>query len=63
MSERRTFVQSLKRYGTEFVVVFLGVWLSLLAEQWRQGRADADEERLALEAIASDVEADHGLEN
>ena len=48
----------LRRYAAEFVVIFLGVWLSLLAEQWRQGREDRESERLALEGLLQDLEVD-----
>ena len=46
------------RYAAEFGVVFLGVWLSLMAEGWRQDRQDRDAERLALEGIVEELAAD-----
>ena len=57
MSERQSRSGRLKRYAAEFLVVFLGVWLSLLAEQWRQGRAEAEQERLVLNAISDELES------
>ena len=47
-----------RRYAAEFLIVFIGVWLSLLAEGWRQDRVDAGTERSSLERIAQDLESD-----
>jgi hypothetical protein len=46
------------RYVAEFSVVFFGVWLSLMAEEWRQDRQDRLAEELALEGIAQELAAD-----
>jgi len=45
------------RLFAEFGVVFLGVTLSLLADDWRQSRTDRTDERLALEELLADLEA------
>jgi hypothetical protein len=58
MSELENGSRPLKRYVAEFFVIFLGVWLSLLAEQWRQGREDLGAERLALEGMVQDLGLD-----
>ncbi len=46
------------KYAAEFGVVFLGVWMSLVAEGWRQDRQDRSAERLALEGIVQELAAD-----
>lgn len=46
------------RYGAELIVVFVGVWLSLLAESWRQERIDAGTERSSLQRMRQDLELD-----
>jgi hypothetical protein len=58
MSESERRPRRLKRYAAEFLVIFLGVWLSLLAEQWRQDREDRNSERLALEGMLQDLALD-----
>jgi hypothetical protein len=40
------------------VVVFLGVWLSLLAESWRENRVDAAAERAAIARLVRDLDFD-----
>lgn len=46
------------RLVAEFGVIFLGVTLSLLADDWRQSRTDRADERMALEELLADLEAD-----
>ncbi len=58
MIEAKRIGRSWGRYAAEFIVVFLGVWLSLLTEDWRQDRQDRNTERLALEGIVQELEAD-----
>jgi hypothetical protein len=48
----------LKRYGFELVVVFLGVWLSLMAESFRQNRILAEAERESLQRMVRDLADD-----
>ena len=48
----------LKRYGFELLVVFLGVWLSLLAESWRQSQILRASERESLQRLAKDLDDD-----
>jgi hypothetical protein len=48
----------LKRYGFELLVVFIGVWLSLLAESWRQTQILRAAERESLQRLARDIEVD-----
>ena len=55
---KRSFARALGRYGPELIVVFVGVWLSLLAEDWRQNRVDAATEIASLRRIAADLGAD-----
>jgi hypothetical protein len=55
---KRPFVRVLGRYGPELIVVFVGVWLSLLAEDWRQQRVDSATELASLRRIATDLAAD-----
>lgn len=42
-------------FGTELVVIFLGITLGFLFEEWRQEQADLGEERRLLEIIHLDV--------
>ncbi|RLC56571.1 MAG: hypothetical protein DRI30_05645 [Chloroflexi bacterium] len=58
MPERRSRSSAFKRYAVEFLVVFFGVWLSLLAQQWRQGREDRNAAQLALQGIVEDLQVD-----
>jgi len=51
-------VSYIGRYGGELLIVFVGVWLSLLAEDWRQGRVDASIERSAMQRMAEDLNSD-----
>ena len=46
------------RLFAEFGVIFLGVTLSLLADDWRQRRTDRSDERMALEELQADLEAE-----
>jgi len=47
----------------EFAVIFLGITLSLLADDWRQSRSDLEAERRALQGLLADLEDDSvGLE-
>ena len=46
------------RLLAEFGVIFLGVTLSLLADDWRQSRTDRSDERMALEELLTDLEAE-----
>jgi len=48
----------LKRPLAEFVAIFAGVTLSLVADDWRTHRIDAADERSALELIHRDLVAD-----
>jgi hypothetical protein len=48
----------LSRYGVELIVVFVGVWLSLLAEGWRQDRQEARGERESIARLSRDLEFD-----
>jgi hypothetical protein len=50
----------LLRYGAELVVVFFGVWLSLVAEDWRQNQADASTARASISRMAADLASDVG---
>lgn len=50
--------RSLRKYGTELVIVFVGVWLSLAAEGWRQGRNDSLTARGSTARIAQDLDSD-----
>ncbi|MFC1575404.1 hypothetical protein ACFL5A_01995 [Gemmatimonadota bacterium] len=47
-----------RRYGLELLAVFLGVWLSLIAEGWRQGQIEARQERASLSRLAEDLRLD-----
>lgn len=63
MAGRVGLIGLLKRYGFELLVVFLGVWLSLLAESWRQNQILIQTERESLSRLASDLEDDlHDLQ-
>ena len=46
------------RVLAEFVIIFLGVTLGLLADDWRQTRGDLEAERLALGELLVDLDAD-----
>ena len=46
----------LGRYGVELLVVFVGVWLGLLAEGVRETRRDRADEIVSLGRIAEDLE-------
>lgn len=48
----------LARYLAEFVVIFLGVSLSFVAENVREARADRASERAALTRLLQDMESD-----
>ena len=48
MSEETRRKFRVGRYAAEFVVIFLGVWLSLLAEEWRQAQEERATESSAL---------------
>ncbi|HEX6694002.1 MAG TPA: hypothetical protein VF035_04775 [Longimicrobiales bacterium] len=50
--------RKLQRYGLELLIVFLGVSLSLLAENWRQTRADAKSESASLVRLHGDMQLD-----
>lgn len=45
----------LGRYGVELLVVFLGVWLGLMAETYREFRNDREREQAALRGLVSDL--------
>lgn len=47
-----------QRLTAEFLVIFAGVVLGLLADDWRQDREDRDRERIALAEILADLEQD-----
>lgn len=55
---KRSLGRALGRYGPELIVVFVGVWLSFLAEDWRQNRVDSATELASLRRIAADLGAD-----
>ena len=46
------------RIVAEFFAIFAGITLSLLADDWRQGREDRAEERALLVSLADDLRAD-----
>jgi len=46
------------RYAAELVVVFVGVWLSFLAEDWRQQAGDSRTEQASLIRMTEDLQAD-----
>ena len=46
------------RYVAEFFIIFVGVWLSLLAENWREGVADSRTEHASLQRMAEDLASD-----
>jgi len=60
VGSKRSLVRILSRYGSELLIVFVGVWLSLLAEDWRQQRVDSSTELASLRRMASDLDADLG---
>jgi len=49
----------LLRYSVELLVVFLGVWLGLLAENYREVRQTRAAEQVSLGRIIRDLEVDH----
>jgi hypothetical protein len=49
------------RLAAEFGVIFLGITLSLLADDWRQSRSEVETERRALEELLSDLVADDSV--
>lgn len=46
------------RIVAEFFAIFAGITLSLLADDWRQGREDSAEERALLVSLVDDLRAD-----
>ena len=46
------------RVVAEFLAIFAGVTLSLLADDWRQGRENSAEERVLLTSLVADLRAD-----
>jgi len=46
------------RIVAEFLAIFAGITLSLLADDWRQGREDSAEERSLLVSLVADLRAD-----
>ena len=46
------------RIAAEFIAILAGVTLALLADDWRDFRRDRTDERLALQEILADLEAD-----
>jgi hypothetical protein len=46
------------RLGAEFVVIFLGITLSLIADDWRSQRELRAAEQMALEGFRADLQAD-----
>lgn len=46
------------RLVAEFLVIFVGITLSLIADDWRQSRRDLEAERRALSELLIDLEAD-----
>ena len=46
------------RMGAEFLVVFLGVTLSFIADDWRESRQDKRAEQAALTELSADLQAD-----
>jgi len=46
------------RLSAEFAVIFLSITLSLLADDWRQSRNEAETERRALQELLSDLVGD-----
>lgn len=55
---RKNAVSYVGRYGGELLIVFVGVWLSLLAEDWRQSRVDASTEHSAMQRMIEDLDSD-----
>lgn len=60
MENRPGLGGALRRYGFELLVVFLGVWLSLVAEGMRQAALERRDEGTSLERLARDMEYDLG---
>lgn len=56
MPERRS--TRYLRYIVELAVVFLGVWLGLLAEDYRQTRQEREAERVSLGRLIADLDSD-----
>lgn len=46
------------RLLAEFGVIFLGISLSLMADDWRQSKVDRETERRSLQELLADLEAD-----
>lgn len=46
------------RLLAEFGVIFLGITLSLMADDWRQSRVDREAERQSLEEVLADLRAE-----
>lgn len=57
MTERKP-VRTVGRLLVETLVIALGVFLSLWADEWREKRSRAEESRGALERLAQDLAAD-----
>lgn len=51
----------LRRLATEFGVIVVGVLVALLAESWWQERGERVEERVTLERLSGELEADSTL--
>jgi hypothetical protein len=58
MEKKRGFTGLLKRYGFELLVVFVGVWLSLLAESSRQNQILRSAEKESLARLVKDIDDD-----
>lgn len=56
MTQRR--FKRVAQYGLELLIVFVGVWLGLLAENYREKRHEIADEQVSLERIARDLEFD-----
>lgn len=54
----RSSKRRIMRYGAELLVVFVGVWLSLLAENWREERSASRTERSSVTRMAQDLSSD-----
>ena len=57
-SRQVSWFHRFRRALIEFFVIFLGVSLSFVAEDWREARNDRQEERKVLELLATDLERD-----
>jgi hypothetical protein len=55
---RRAGSRTAGRYAIELVVVFAGVWLSLLAENWRQGQSDRSTAVASMARMTEDLGSD-----